>query len=581
MSELKEWTLMFYFASDNDLAPIVVSQLKAIKDAGFQENVDVLVHFDPNEFGVPTRLYDVNRERKRKKRGQHKTMIGDGKDPFVRNMSEDDVRPDAIVARAGSQSAVLLQALLNPDSINAEEELGSFLGFCRENHKARHYMLFLVGHGMVVGNDAFLPDDNPISAITLKKLGEILKGFSDKVKDEGSVFELLALHSCSLSAIEVAYELKGTAKYMMAAEGPAFVNGWPYRQLLKKIFNNLEKVRRSEQKSAKGRRRRRGGAEKGLPIDVDDLVERLYFLTLFNATDFLLAGYSHDLALCRLNEEEKFGPITAAIQQLVARLKQGLAQSKGKKGTPATERGNRIKELVLLSHWEAQSYWEENYTDLLDFCRCLRERCGQKNDLKDLRDACSEVMDKLTEIIIHSDNFGATSQYSHGLAVYFPWARPVEIVPKRGTTRRKKGAEKYADENKPVLERYAEYAFTEELQKSGGNSWLSFLDSYFKETMRPSRIEEDKAVGRAVRSRPKAFAIARSNFDPLGELSNLNFTLKTSPKTGPDCSCPSIKNYPQETKDKGPEEAQGKIIKNADSFAISKGALQAFKTESK
>ena len=63
MAETKEWTLMFFFAGDNALSPVIVSQLKAIKDAGFQENIDVVVHFDPNEKGTPTRIYDVNRER--------------------------------------------------------------------------------------------------------------------------------------------------------------------------------------------------------------------------------------------------------------------------------------------------------------------------------------------------------------------------------------------------------------------------------------------------------------------------------------------------------------------------------------
>ena len=60
----KEWTVMIFFAGDNSLSPLIVSQLKAIKDAGFHQDVDVLVHFDSNEAGVPTRIFDVNRERK-------------------------------------------------------------------------------------------------------------------------------------------------------------------------------------------------------------------------------------------------------------------------------------------------------------------------------------------------------------------------------------------------------------------------------------------------------------------------------------------------------------------------------------
>jgi len=41
MPEIKEWTLMFYLASDNPLAPGVVSQLKAIKAAGFHPQANV------------------------------------------------------------------------------------------------------------------------------------------------------------------------------------------------------------------------------------------------------------------------------------------------------------------------------------------------------------------------------------------------------------------------------------------------------------------------------------------------------------------------------------------------------------
>jgi len=59
-----DWTLMFFFASDNTLAPLLVSELKAIKDAGFQEHTEVLVYFDPLEKGCPTKIYNVNCKRK-------------------------------------------------------------------------------------------------------------------------------------------------------------------------------------------------------------------------------------------------------------------------------------------------------------------------------------------------------------------------------------------------------------------------------------------------------------------------------------------------------------------------------------
>jgi hypothetical protein len=48
---------MFFFAGDNALSPLIVSQLKAIKDAGFHKDVDILVHLDSNEAGVPSRNF--------------------------------------------------------------------------------------------------------------------------------------------------------------------------------------------------------------------------------------------------------------------------------------------------------------------------------------------------------------------------------------------------------------------------------------------------------------------------------------------------------------------------------------------
>ena len=632
---MKEWTIMFYFAGDNELAPIVVSQVKAIKDAGFQENTDVLVYFDPNEVGVPTRVYDVNRKRKldqkRKKKkdpGVPGSQIGDGADPFVRSMDEDDVRPDDIPDRADLiASKNLRKALEEQNEVNAEDALENFIGFCREAHQAKHYILYLVGHGMVVGSDTFLPDDNPVSAITLKRLGEILKDFNDKVTSEKGTFELLALHSCSMSAVEVAYELKDTAKYMIASEGPSFLVGWPYRQALKKTFTRAEAINNG----GPGPKKRRTGqymAGSDTEADIQELIEDLYGLTLHNATDFMSAGYSHDLALCSL-DSEKITELAGLIKTLVIQLKTGLDESNDKTDRPATSLGKRIKELVLLAHWEAQSYWGENYTDLFDFCRCIHKRCESDAALKDLSDACAAVMAKLDTVrsddrserfnglVIRSQNFGSKFQYSHGLSIYFPWSRPIETAPSRGTAIRTyvKGKHKVKyneEEQKRAFERYQEYAFNEDL---GDDSWVSFLETYFKETERKTRKAEDRAEDRAVEPavQPRGVELRRFNpdqaaraatrfFNPLGILARVD---KVSPQLddkvgsqqGAACTCPSFKNYPQTT-DEEPDEGEaakgktakgkaakarpvrGKIITNAPAITITGEPLQAFENAS-
>jgi hypothetical protein len=611
-----KWTVMFFFASDNALSPVVVSQLKAIKEAGFQEDTEVLVYFDPGERGVPTKIYNVNRERKRRRQEKSatnpslsKNIIGDGEDPFVHNLEEDDVI--TVIDRSKPVAAKVDEALKRPDELTAKEALSLFLEFCRENHRAEHYILFLVGHGIIVGNDAFLPDENPVSSITLKELGVVLQSFGGAVEKDNDTFELLALHSCSMSAIEVAYEVrttadKRTAKLMMASEGISYVNSWPHRQLLKKLFKTIDRARQETDST---------------DIDVPLLMRKLFFLSFFNAKDFNLSGYPLDVALCNLENEDNFTSLSENIKKLVKQLSASLNDS--------DERG---KELILLAHLEAQSYWGETYTDILDFCRCLSVKCDRKGELPELSAACKDVIaglrsrklepaelaqkesgltEKLRRIesaaereqfekdererwerearfkglVIFSRTFGTAYQYSHGLSVYFPWAPPVENVGNGTTTskaRKAKGADirKVLDDctddkvkallnskdgkakelletflcgDVGILERYEDYAFTTELQtESEDNSWLSFLRLYLDKTRREkTRLDEDNPEkAKAMRARAASSASLPGGTVPGGIPGIVPTSIaleppqKDSPSSGIACICTTVKNYP-------------------------------------
>jgi hypothetical protein len=551
--EVNEWTLMFFFAGDNSLSPSMISQLKAIKDAGFQKNTTVIVRFDPNEKGAPTKIFEVNRARKTK---GYPTMIGDGRDPFVRNLIEDDVTPKDIKAFKGAAERAGGNGQKNSETIKADEALSSFLDVCQRDHSANHYMLFLIGHGMIVGNDAFLPDDRPDTAITLEQLDTILRKFAGDVKGKGGVFELVGMHSCSMSAIEVAYQLKGTANYMMASEGISFVGSWPYRQLLKKIFNTIEPADENELEE--------NGSMNAVDVNqkprtgddvVKELLTKLQKLCLHNSTDFMFTGFSADLTLCDLNPT-KVKALTRPLQKLTKALKNGLQDKRG-------------EELILLAHLKSQSYFQETYTDLYDFCFCLSESCKadlQPDKTKEPQASIKAACDKMTEqlepawkqqkrsknevspydaLIVYADHFGPTYQYSHGLSIYFPWSRPIE------------------DGLEDVIEKYRKYAFTTDLiSESGDHSWLSFLEEYFKKTLRHPREAEDKSReeedesrepedGSATKQISLGVEVLASGAFSIGALTGKPSPAlpgKTSPADsgGQGCNCGSIKNYTKE-----------------------------------
>src|SRR5215470_6492787 len=109
MAPENDWTIMFYFATDNELSALNISQIKAVKEAGYQKSTEIILYFDSNEKGVPTRLFNMNKSRKGNP--PTKTRIGDGKDPFVRSFLNDEILLDPKNPQMGPCTTILSQAL--------------------------------------------------------------------------------------------------------------------------------------------------------------------------------------------------------------------------------------------------------------------------------------------------------------------------------------------------------------------------------------------------------------------------------------------------------------------------------------
>lgn len=464
----RECTLMFYFASDNPLAPGIVSQLKALKQAGFHPEANVVVHFDPNADNTPVHIFDVNLVNKIRAGG--KPRIGFSLNPpFVRNLVEDKLwgRQKKEIIRAALKKELWGKNIhyAPPDTPakmsgeqNPKEALHAFLDFCRKHYPARHYMLFIMGHGLVVGNNLFLFDEHATErSLSLIDLGAVLRRFKRKLDEQKAQFQLVSFHSCSMGGLEVAYELQGTANYMLASQGLAFVGSWPYDQILISIFNRIGRLVAAENGIEKENRRGTAVRKKESTARIiNELVKEIWNCCYVSSYDFQLVGYSFDVSLCDLR---KVHEIETPLKQLSSALIKGLTD-------PVS------RERILLAHWDAQSYWQENYTDLFDFCFRLYKRCEDaepayektKATLQSIQEKCENVIRALTSgddnLVIRSDFTGPAHQYSHGLFVFFPWAEP---------------------RNRQFwLEEYGSYKFKE-------TSWRKFLDRYFQNTIRQPR----------------------------------------------------------------------------------------------
>jgi len=615
----REWTVMFFLASDNPLAPGTVPHLKAMKSAGYHPEVNVIAQFDPNTENVPVHIFDVNRM---EKLGNPDTVnIGfSANDSLVRNLLSDKLWDKDV----NTKIKEMMKGSLNFESAEPnktmskdrppKESLGEFLKFCGENYPARHFMLFLIGHGLAVGDDLFLFDehgstkkgDSGPRSLLLKDLGGILDDFDEQVEGKGKL-ELIGFHACSMSGAEVAFELKGKANYMLASQGTSYLHSWPYRQILIRLFNELSPVPSAEdnlknngsvnkvdieddstpayfQRGPNGN----GGAKhlrqhvasdqpefssvgthsklshapamqlkeplaepkvdkderRGVPIapstkaSIRKLLISIFRHCLYNSYDFQLAGYSSDLTLCDL---DKVDELAKPVSNLVDTLKNGLEAAK-QTNDPL------LADLLVLAHWDAQSFFEERYTDLYDFClrlraRCLKARSKKNVDLKAIKEACSEVMRALKRgstgdddgIIVRCEFCGAASQYSHGLSVFFPWSRPLGSV--------------------LWDEQYSSFQFARD------TDWAEFLNAYFDGTMRkPQHVEEQEkedpfpAYSLPEDANPELLSLLEAlNKDVFPGEEQLKAKSKDSlaglksgsqDPMGGDCQCGSIKNYP-------------------------------------
>ncbi len=569
--KVKEWTLMFYFASDNPLASSIVSQLKAVKDAGYHPEANVICHFDPHDPDTPTHIFDVNHVSKFWYPNRYEVGFKKN-DPFVRNMVMDrlwcdDAIRHAVVTKVEEsfpQGGAFDPPKPTPEMAGEQDPdtaLADFLDFCRESYPARHYMLFIMGHGQVVGNDNLLYDDHAgKKALTLTRLGEVLRSFAGDVEhdSEPGKVELITLHSCSMSAMEVIYELKGAANYLLASQGPTYVGNLPYKQILIRVFNDL-----TPQSASAGRNGNNGDCDEPKVVTTvvrptEDTIEttlsKIFFYCLYNSYDFQLAGYPYDLCLTNLN---KVPETEEPLNKLADCLIKALTDSPPNNPSQTEAKPNPVpKQLILLAHWDAQSFYQEDYVDLYDFCFCLSNRCEELIGLTalpsfpiltEMVDACKNMMDvlergdgKLTHLAAFA---GPAFQYSHGHSIYFPWARPADGM---------------------WGKQYEKYRLNEKTR------WRVFLDEYFSQTMRSTREEELKKKGRLITDTgtkpassnvtnedllalmnqigPRVFA-ADGSLAKQGPDSPFGSRTPDDPFGGGTCSCPSIKNYPSSSRE--------------------------------
>ncbi|HEX7176187.1 MAG TPA: clostripain-related cysteine peptidase [Pyrinomonadaceae bacterium] len=361
----RQWTVMVYMAGDKHLDNNGFADLKEMKEAGSTAEVALIAQFSRGVKHRPTKRYYLRKD------GRDGALAGD----VVEDLGETDTA--------------------DPRSLEA------FVRWGVENYPARRYMLVMWGHGNGADDEnvpnaashphrpdadegcgqptrgigishAAVLDSDTVDFLDTRKFKQALDAAREII---GREVDVLGMDACLMSGAEVCYQVRGGARFTVAPEGVAPLDGWPYNRILGEL------VARPEME----------------PERLACLVAEKYLASYADYEDVSVTQAVCDLGKC--------DALARSVDALAGALLERLPEA------------GMIKSIVL-SRWQAQSFDGTEYVDLYDFCSLLREN----SDHAEVRSACEEVMKTVgpDEFVVKSVYKEAALQYCYGLSIYFP-----------------------------------------------------------------------------------------------------------------------------------------------------------------
>jgi hypothetical protein len=442
--EQAKWTVMIYFAGPNRLGDYMVYSLKEIKSVGSVDGkLNLLAEFDSEKVE------------------QEQSTQTNPATPLRFNLRLNPEKPRESVFKNLVTSTVQPREPTCGDVSASVQQLADFIVWAVTYFPAEKYALILSGDG---GGPTvpFLPSNSdPGNSFGPRDLAKVFNCVNDQLGFDLTI-DVLGLDSCLMSMAEVAYEVRDYAAYFVSSQGNIDDMGWPYRDILADLRARIDDPC--------------FGPKEFSQTIVDDYIG--YYV------DYgVIAKRSTHLSALRLDRFDHLARNVKSFTDAANDILPEIEQSE--EGHCSDEDlGGLVKlfaALLVRAHWRSQSYRNDQYTDLFDFCQLLKADLEadswlnlepeDRAKLKRVARACDRIMktlcssdecssDESDSLVVKSCYAGVENQYSHGLSLYFPWHRIVE------------GYFPYRDD---------EYSF------AMITGWLEFLHRYLCATRRPER----------------------------------------------------------------------------------------------
>lgn len=172
--------------------------------------------------------------------------------------------------------------------------------------------------------------DHPSSHLSNLQLQEALRNACRSLPGAKRKIDLLGMDACEMNMVEIGYELRDCADYLVAAQGPIPDASWPYDSILGQLVRN----------------------PRVLPRDLACIATTAYVLNYRDYVDQPVA-----LSVLDLQESDTMSRI---FKDFTIAMEKSFAQA-------------GMRQAIRSARHKAQSFGQNQFVDVVDFCQNLAE----------------------------------------------------------------------------------------------------------------------------------------------------------------------------------------------------------------
>lgn len=359
--EQKEWTILGFFNGNNDLEPYITNGLLQAERVGKNDNVNFVTQLA---------------------RAPQDVVHGDGDGPT--RIDGDWVGVRRYECRFSGRDerhklrSKVVEELPGFTDMGAPNTLADFLQWGIKNYPAKHYMVVFNNHGAGFRGVSF--DDVHESNLDPSEMRQVLQHVQ---KETGVKPDVLLFDACEMGQAEVAYELRDTAGFLVAAEDLTGAPGMPYADIVAKAAFD---------ENVSGR----------------DMAAHIVEASGDDQSFRMVEGLDEAAGQLAAIDLSKMDALRSACDTLSRVLRKG--------GIPR----QRLVEIVKRTKkFQGPSKPDKDFRDLGDFAKNILNSRHVRND--DVREAAQGVLAALDNAVLANQTEGDGMGKTHGLSVYLPY----------------------------------------------------------------------------------------------------------------------------------------------------------------